>query len=180
MLYWTKKLHFSSWIFIKVAQNHSFTKMLMKNWYMCNLCVIWQYHPYVHLHTVGIIGGRERLIIERQYSILISLDIRIKFLIVQFLFDTHRHQICACAWCHNQDIIILHCHDDVIKWKHFPRYWPFVRGIQQSPVNSPHKCHWHGTLMFSLICAWIKGWVNNGEADDLRHHRAHYDVTVMI
>ena len=33
--------------------------------------------------------------------------------------------------------------------------------------------------MFSLICAWINGWVNNGEADDLRRHRAHYDVTVM-
>ena len=31
------------------------------------------------------------------------------------------------------------CHDDVIKWKHFPRYWPFVRGIHRSPVNSPHK-----------------------------------------
>ena len=30
-------------------------------------------------------------------------------------------------------------HDDVIKWKHFPRYWPFVRGIHLSPVNSPHK-----------------------------------------
>ena len=30
-------------------------------------------------------------------------------------------------------------HDDVTKWKHFPRYWPFVRGIHQSPVNSPHK-----------------------------------------
>ena len=30
-------------------------------------------------------------------------------------------------------------HDDVIKWKHFPRYWPFVRGIHRSPVNSPHK-----------------------------------------
>ena len=30
-------------------------------------------------------------------------------------------------------------HDDVIKWKHFPRYWPFVRGIHPSPVNSPHK-----------------------------------------
>ena len=25
-------------------------------------------------------------------------------------------------------------HDDVIKWKHFPRYWPFVRGIHQSAV----------------------------------------------
>ena len=30
-------------------------------------------------------------------------------------------------------------HDDVVKWKHFPRYWPFVRGIHRSPVNSPHK-----------------------------------------
>ena len=23
-------------------------------------------------------------------------------------------------------------HDDVIKWKQFPRYWPFVRGIHRS------------------------------------------------
>ena len=27
-------------------------------------------------------------------------------------------------------------HDDVIKWKNFPRYWPFVRGIHRSPVNT--------------------------------------------
>ena len=71
-------------------------------------------------------------------------------------------------------------HDDVIKWKYFPRYWPFVRGIHRSPVNSPHKCQWRGALMFPLICVWINGWVNNGEAGDLRHYRAHYDVTVMI
>ena len=70
-------------------------------------------------------------------------------------------------------------HDDVIKWIHFPRYWPFVRGIHQSPVNSPHKGQWRGALMFSLICTWINGWVNNGEAGDSRHHRSHYDVTVM-
>ena len=38
---------------------------------------------------------------------------------------------------------------------------------------------WHGTLMFSLISAWIDGWVNNGEADDLRRYRAYHDVTVM-
>ena len=25
----------------------------------------------------------------------------------------------------------------------------------------------------------INGWVNNGEAGDLRRHHAHYDVTVM-
>ena len=41
---------------------------------------------------------------------------------------------------------IKHPHDDVIKWKHFPRYWPFVRGIQRSPVNSPHKGQWHGAF----------------------------------
>ena len=71
-------------------------------------------------------------------------------------------------------------HDDVIKWKHSPRYWPFVRGIHRSPVNSPHKGQWRGALMFSLIFAWINDWVNKREAGDWRHHLAHYDVTVMI
>ena len=71
-------------------------------------------------------------------------------------------------------------HDDVIKWKHFPRYWPFVLGIPRSPVNSPHKGQWRGALMFSLICAWINGWVNTREAGDFIRHRAHYDVTVIF
>ena len=48
------------------------------------------------------------------------------------------------------------------------------------PVNSPHKGKWRGALMFSLICVWIKIWVNNREAGDLRRHRCHYDVTVMV
>ena len=61
-------------------------------------------------------------------------------------------------------------HDDVIKWKHFHR----------SPVNYPHKGQWRGALMFSLICAWINGWVNNGDAGDLRRHGSHYDVIIMI
>ena len=71
-------------------------------------------------------------------------------------------------------------HDDVIKWKHFPPYWPFVRGIHRSPVNSPHKGQWRGALMFSLICVWINGWANSREASDMRRYRAHYDVTVMV
>ena len=71
-------------------------------------------------------------------------------------------------------------HDDVIKWKHFPRYWPFVRGINRSPANSPHKGQWRGALMFSLICARINGWVNNRQAGHLRCHRARYDVIVML
>ena len=73
----------------------------------------------------------------------------------------------------------VHKHDDVIKWKHFPRYWPFVRGIHRSPVNPPLKGQWRGALMFSFICIWINGWVNNREAGDLRLYRTHYDLTVM-
>ena len=70
-------------------------------------------------------------------------------------------------------------HDDVIKWKHFPRNWPFVREIHRSPVNFPHKGQWRGALMFSLIYAWMNDWVNNREAGDLRRQHGHYDVIVM-
>ena len=70
------------------------------------------------------------------------------------------------------------CHDDVIKWKHFPHYWPFVRGIHRSPVHTPHKGQWRGALIFSLICAQLNVWVNNREAGDLRRYRTHYDVNV--
>ena len=70
-------------------------------------------------------------------------------------------------------------HDYVMKWKHFPRYWSFVREIRRSPVNYPHKCQWRGVLMFSLICTWLSGWVNNKEPCDLRRHCVHYYVTVM-
>ena len=52
-------------------------------------------------------------------------------------------------------------------------------GNSPVPVNSPHKGQWRGALMFSLICVWINGWVNNHEAGDLRRNRCHYDVIVM-
>ena len=92
-------------------------------------------------------------------------------IVVVFLADLTG--CCKSGYCYS-------AHDDVIKWKHFPRYWPFVRGIHRSPVNSLHIGQWRGALMFSLICAPIKGWVNNGEAGDLRRYRSHYDVTVMV
>ena len=74
---------------------------------------------------------------------------------------------------------LLKTHDDVIKWKHFSRYWPFVREFHRSPVNSPHKGQWRRALMFSLIFAWINGWVNNGKDGDLIRHCAHRDIIVM-
>ena len=70
-----------------------------------------------------------------------------------------QHVVKFCI-CHCQTIF----YDDVLKWKHFLRYWLFVRGIHRSPLNSPHKGQWRRALMFSLICAWINGWVNNREA----------------
>ena len=71
-------------------------------------------------------------------------------------------------------------HDDVIKWKHFPRYWPFVRGI--------HRSRWIPRTKASDVEVWYflwsvpeyNGWVNNREAGDLRRHRTHYDVSVML
>ena len=98
-----------------------------------------------------------------------------KFLL-QFLYLQSDHQVLVnCFWRER-----IHHRDDVIKCKYFPRYWPFVRGIHRSPVNSPHKGQWCGALMFSLICAWISGWVNNGNNGDSRRHPTHYAVTVMI
>ena len=43
-------------------------------------------------------------------------------------------QICPLSW---SQVFVVRCltillHDDVIKWKHFPRNWPFVRGIHRS------------------------------------------------
>ena len=71
-------------------------------------------------------------------------------------------------------------HDDVIKWKHFPRYWPLC-GEFTDRRWIPHTKASDAELWwcFSLICTWINRWVNNREAGDLRRHRAHYDVIVM-
>ena len=44
-------------------------------------------------------------------------------------FDQNFTDMCSCLPGKSEP------HDDVIKWKHFPRYWQFVRGIHRSPVN---------------------------------------------
>ena len=126
------------------------------------------------------------------------------FLVVKRFHVMMSSRLSCPTWCLNKDIyntwhnvctrfsfalFIFACantlwwvcvtHDDVIKWKHFSRYWPFVRGIHRSTVNSPHKGQWRGASIFSLICAWTNGRVNNRGAGDLRCHRAHYDVAAL-
>ena len=90
------------------------------------------------------------------------------------------------AFRQSQNASVIKMFEDYSKkswWRHqmetFPRNWPFVRGIHRGPVNSPHKGRWRGALMFTLICARVNGWVNNGKAGDLIRYRAHYDVIVM-
>ena len=72
-----------------------------------------------------------------------------------------------------EETAVVFSHDHVIKWKHLPRCWTFVRGIRRShrPVTRSFD------VLFYL--RWINGWVNNREAGDFRRHRAHYDVIVM-
>ena len=50
-----------------------------------------------------------------------------------------------------------------------------------SPVTGEFPAQMPVTRSFdvSFDLTWINGWVHNGEAGDLRRHRAHYDVTVM-
>ena len=67
-------------------------------------------------------------------------------------------------------------HDDLVKWKYFPRYWPFVWGIHRS-IPSQRLVTRSFDVLFVLYLN--HGWVNNREAADLRWHRAHYGVIVM-
>ena len=67
--------------------------------------------------------------------------------------------------------VIIHWCNSAAWWRHQMETF--------SALLAPHKGQWRGAMMFCLICVWIDGWVNNGEAGDLRRYRAHYDVTVM-
>ena len=60
----------------------------------------------------------------------------------------------------------------------FPALQAFCAGISVVAGESPHKGQWHGALMFSLT--WNNNWANNGDAGDLRRHRANYDVSVIF
>ena len=58
----------------------------------------------------------------------------------------------------------------------FPLEYTFVRGIHRWIPSTKAS---DAELWYFLWSAWINGWVNNGEAGDLRRHCAHYLVTVM-
>ena len=67
-------------------------------------------------------------------------------------------------------------------WRHQMELFSALLAVcaVNSPVNSLYKGQWRGALTFSFTYAWINGWLNYRDAGDLRRHRSHYDVTVMI
>ena len=81
--------------------------------------------------------------------------------------------------CANWTLCVL---SDISWWRHQMEAFSALLALyaRHSPVNSPHKSQWRGDLMFFLIWVWINGSVNSREAGDLRRHRAHYDVIVML
>ena len=102
-----------------------------------------------------------------------------------------RYEICICWLGHvtlvaigRASLLVLAHHRRALQliswWCHQMETFSVLLALcAGSPVNSPHKGQWHGALIFSFICAWINGRINNREACDLRRHRAQYDVTVM-
>ena len=83
-------------------------------------------------------------------------------------------------------------YDDAIKWKGFPRCWPFVRGIHRSPVNFPNRDRYdlliaghlvgeiyptqnaiNAGLWCSFLLAETKFWTNYLAAGNSRRRGAH-------
>ena len=81
-------------------------------------------------------------------------------------------------WCWIQRIRLTR--QNYSRWRHQMETFSALLAIcaGNSPVTGKFPAQMPVTRSFdvSLICAWINGWVNNG---DLRPHRAHYQVTVM-
>ena len=71
----------------------------------------------------------------------------------------------ACHWGPPRD----DHHDDVIKWKHVPRYWPFVRGFHRSPVPRSFDVSLDLRLNKQLSRQWCGWWFETPSRPSLRH-----------
>ena len=91
--------------------------------------------------------------------------------------------------CNSLDISYIHClvhcqsckklqtNDDVIKWKHFPHYWPFVRGDRWIPFTKASDVEvW--CFLSSLPEQAVEKTIERPVI--LRCHHTHYDIAVML
>ena len=105
-----------------------------------------------------------------------------EYFLITYLNDTEyiwTHSVCQNV--HSCSNVIKGVHLTLLLratwWRHQMETFPALLALCAGnlPVNSPQ---WRGALIF-FICAWTNVWVNNRDTDDLRRHRAHYDVTVI-
>ena len=112
--------------------------------------------------------------VEKIIGALIGITVRSSLNTDNFIHITHNRY----ATVHPRKLV------SVSWWRHqmetFSALLVICVGIHRSPVNSPHKGQWRGDLMFSLIGCLNKRLSKHRNTSDLRHHRAHYDVNVMV
>ena len=137
-----------SWYYISIKVSHFHKTKQNKS--------LWIYIIYTEIYRIVLL---EHAGACSRSSMYVKLCVWLWYLLWVIMED---NIVVSCHYNTVSDFPYNRCHssplnDDVIKWKHFPRYWPFVLGIHRSPVNSPHKGQWRGVLKFSLICAWING-----------------------
>ena len=130
----------------EITVNHSHTKMCVYPMYPNERSKA----TLIYWYTIGMDFRRIQLLVDNNYNPQKNI---IAFFIVTVITGHYK------IW-YKVDLLRLNSlisqwklstmwkHDDVIKWKQFPRYWPFGRGIHRSPVNSSHKGQWRGALMF--------------------------------
>ena len=117
----------------------------------------------IHRSTVVRFSGR--YICNLQKTVLSQAECPISVIYSHFLYT------------HNA---VIPQHDDVSRWKHFPRYWHFVRGPLVTSRYPPLTKASDAELWCCFfICTWTNGSASNRDAGDLRRNRAHYGVTVM-
>ena len=104
--------------------------MIFGVWLECTLQWEWQqsgvgvYTPSWSVHSVRVWVGRG----YQGNSPMHGHHAPYPFTLCHGMFDADACEHGACN---------VEFHEDVIKWKHFPHYWSFVRVIHRSPVNSP-------------------------------------------
>ena len=113
----------------------------------------------------------------------------LNYIIIEVFFsidDVIDNELISLHWRHNERVTMINVSNGFVPKKPHSitrtKRWPnsqrhqiesfcalltLCAGNHRSPVNSPHKGQWRGALMFSLICAWTNGWVNNRNAGDL-------------
>ena len=102
---------------------------------------------------------------SRDISFFYDMHVRCR-IILKFLLRAGQSIITTTWWCYQMETfstLLALCAGISSVTGEFPSQRPVTRGFD-----------------VFFIYAWTNGWVNDRDAGDLRCHRAHYDVTVMM